>query len=109
MYYEAAAIDWMAVFNAGCTRDSRCGDLPHHESTPAVIDKYVKHFEEMLYELLPAVPTVITVARSSEDDYCPSHQVDDIQERVWKTLQRVYGDQLSGQPILYYKEDDWSV
>lgn len=96
------------MYNAGCTRDSRCGDLPHHESTLAEIDRYVRHFEDMLRELLPAVPTVITVARSSDDDYCPVPQVDMIQERVWKTLSRVYGDQLSAQPILYYKEPDWS-
>lgn len=108
--YACADIDWMLVYNAGCTRDSVGGDLPHHESTASELDEMVGHFERMLRGLQPAaVPTVITVARSSLDDYCPAEQVDDIQQRVWQALTRVYGERLAAKPILYYADEEWTL
>lgn len=108
LHYDAATVDWPQLYNAGCTRDSRNGDLPHHIATAAQLDAGIAEFEQVLRDLQPVTPTVITIARSAEDDYCPVDQVEDIQERVWRTLQRVYGHELSAKPICYYKEDDWS-
>ena len=37
-------------------------------------------------------PTIITVARSSLDDYCPTDQVDMIQALVEDALKECFGD-----------------
>lgn len=44
------------------------------------------------------LPTI----RSSEDDYTPPLQVEDIQEQVLATLQHLYGNQQSHDPLLIY-------
>lgn len=104
--YKDEPIDWMLIYDAGCTRDST--DLPHHESSEEEIAKLMEYFEDFLRGLA-GDPTVITISRSTEDNYCPKHQVDDIQQKVLDRLGVVYGQRVTDQPILHYKEEDWSL
>lgn len=92
-------IDWMLIYDAGCTFDS--SDLPHHESTNEEIEQLIGLLKIFL-EKLPKPPTVITIARSSEDDYCPKYQVDQIQDLVLKTISGVFGEAVEHEPILHY-------
>lgn len=64
--------DWWAVFAGGCTRDQ--GGLPYHISTDAEILSMVKQDLKTFLQNLPP-PALITVARSTDDGYCPPDQV----------------------------------
>lgn len=102
---DKATINWMCYYDAGCTFDS--SGLPHHESTTKEIDQHVNAFKHFL-EKLQRPPTIITMSRSSTDDYCPAHQVEYIQTNVLKALTDVYGERLA-KPILHYKDEEWHV
>lgn len=65
--------DWWAVYAGGCTRDQ--GGLPYHISTDEQIRSMIKNSFATLLRNLPAPPVLITVSRSSDDGYCPPHQV----------------------------------
>lgn len=65
-------IDWWAVYAAGCTRDQ--GGLPLHHSSPLQIRNLIQRSLKSLLKSLPP-PILITVARSTDDGYCPSDQV----------------------------------
>ncbi|KAG8183438.1 hypothetical protein JTE90_005697 [Oedothorax gibbosus] len=73
--------------DAGCTCDD-C-DLPHHVSGKDEVRHLVDATRNFLRRL--PRPAVITVARSSRDDYCPPEDVDFIQELVLAMLEQVYG------------------
>ena len=81
-------VDWELVHDAGCTIDDDDHQLPHHVSSLEEIESLMKAFSSLITCLPP--PTVITVARSSEDDYCPPQQVDGIQEAVCGFLRKTY-------------------
>lgn len=106
-YKETPEIAWIStIFNAGCTFDTN--DLPHHISTNDEIRRMVHMFKRFLKGLLYS-PCIITISRSSDDDYCPTEQVDFIQELVLQTIYDVYGERINSKPILHYKDDDWNV
>lgn len=63
--------DWWAVYAGGCTRDQ--GGLPYYISSDDEIRSMVNTFARLLRRLPP--PVLVTVARSTEDGYCPPHQV----------------------------------
>lgn len=84
----ADTVDFSRFFLAGCTMDDT--ELPHHVSSPAQISQLMGSCHYVL-ETLPA-PTIITVARSSEDDYCPKDQVEAIQNATLEVLHKVYQD-----------------
>ncbi|KPJ16418.1 UPF0489 protein C5orf22-like [Papilio machaon] len=88
--------DWWAVFAAGCTRDN--GGLPYHISSQQEIEHYVRGTLKLFLSRLPP-PTLVTVARSTDDGYCPPDQVDFIQSLVLQTLQEIYN---TDDPHLYY-------
>ncbi|XP_053617990.1 UPF0489 protein C5orf22 homolog [Plodia interpunctella] len=90
------APDWFAVFAGGCTRDQ--GGLPHHISTEQEMRDMIKESLLPLLLRLPA-PVLVTVARSSDDGYCPKHQVDLIQSLVLQILKEVYD---IDDPALHY-------
>ncbi|XP_045601728.2 UPF0489 protein C5orf22 homolog [Procambarus clarkii] len=81
-------IDWELVHDAGCTCDDDNHELPHHVSSKEEIDMLMKVTCKLVASLPP--PVVITVARSSLDDYCPPDQVDMVQECLCKLLRKTY-------------------
>ncbi|KAJ2948130.1 hypothetical protein O0L34_g9929 [Tuta absoluta] len=88
--------DWWAVFAGGCTRDQ--GGLPHHISSEEQIKKLVEEGLAPLLRSLPP-PVLITIARSTDDGYCPQHQVELIQSLVLQTLKDAYD---TDEPALHY-------
>ncbi|XP_026738928.1 UPF0489 protein C5orf22 homolog [Trichoplusia ni] len=88
--------DWWAVFAGGCTRDQ--GGLPYHISTEQEIQRLVKDALVPLLKNIPP-PILITVARSTDDGYCPPHQVEYIQSLVLETLKEMYD---ADDPALHY-------
>ncbi|XP_055964937.1 UPF0489 protein C5orf22 homolog [Sorex fumeus] len=79
--------DYEMVHQAGLTCDY--SELPHHIST----EQEIEHLVQSMYRLLRSLPkpTLVTIARSSLDDYCPCEQVDAIQEKVLSALRSLYG------------------
>lgn len=103
--YTEEEIDWSMIYDAGCTCDVT--DLPHHESTREEIQTMVTRLESFLVRL-PAPPTVVTVSRSSEDDYTPAEQVEFIQELVLAALKKCLRTELD-EPIMYYKDQEFKL
>ncbi|XP_040833364.1 UPF0489 protein C5orf22 homolog [Ochotona curzoniae] len=79
--------DYEMVHQAGLTCDY--SELPHHISTDQEIECLIQSAQHFLKSL--PKPTLVTIARSSLDDYCPSEQVDSIQEKVLAMLRSLYG------------------
>ncbi len=79
--------EWLHEIGTG-TDDT---ELPHHVSTETEISLFMRSTQRMLQEI-KVCPDLVTIARSSEDDYCPRHQVDFIQDKVLGMLQGLYGD-----------------
>ncbi|NXA11489.1 CE022 protein, partial [Sapayoa aenigma] len=79
--------DYEMVHQAGLTCDYM--ELPHHVSTEDEIEGLIQSLKVLLKDM--PKPTLVTVARSSLDDYCPAEQVDIIQEKVLNLLGSVYG------------------
>lgn len=86
-HYPRLDIDWKMIHDAGCTFDD--SELPHHISSTQQIRNLLSSTETLL-DCLGKKPTMITVSRSSEDDYCPPYQVEDIQSGVVGLLQMKY-------------------
>ncbi|KAG7167078.1 UPF0489 protein C5orf22-like [Homarus americanus] len=81
-------VDWELVHDAGCTCDDEVHELPHHISSNEEIDLLMKSSQYLITKF-PA-PVIITIARSSLDDYCPPDQVDKVQEGFCRFLRETY-------------------
>lgn len=81
-------VDWSLIHDAGCTWD--INDIPEHVTPRDDISKLINHTLIGLLNALAKPPTVVTISRSSEDDYCPPEDVDWIQEGVLSALQEIF-------------------
>lgn len=97
-HYKEEEIDWLLVHDAGCTCDDT--ELPNHVSTKEEIDLMLNSFQSFL-EVLPKQPTIITISRSTEDDYTPGEDVEYIQEKVLELLKERFE---CAEPVLHYRE-----
>ncbi|XP_076253220.1 misexpression suppressor of ras 6 [Rhynchophorus ferrugineus] len=97
--YSEEYIDWELIHDAGCTWDDT--DLPHHVSTEEQLEVMFETFTTFL-ESLSTAPVVITISRSTEDDYTPGEDVDTIQEKVLEILKDKYNCET---PVLSYKDN----
>ena len=90
--------DFDILHGAGCTT----GDpsLPHHISSQQEIEMFVSMVQDILHCLNK--PSIVTIARSSVDDYCPPHQVDDIQQSVLAMLMSLFP---TYKVFHHYKDD----
>ncbi|XP_014248524.1 UPF0489 protein C5orf22 homolog [Cimex lectularius] len=82
-------VDWEIVHDAGCTWDST--DIPHHVSTKEELEHLMDVFKKVLDEL-EFPPGIVTISRSTEDDYCPAEDVEWIQEKVINMLKEKFKD-----------------
>lgn len=92
-------IDWLLVHDMGCTCDDT--ELPHHVSELSCINELLKSFTDFL-KILPNISVVVTISRSSDDDYCPPENVDFIQHEVLSCLQKRF---LSTKIELKYEDE----
>lgn len=90
-------VDWEMIHNAGCTCDDT--ELPEHVSTIDEIKSMIEISFSRFLNFLPRFPTIITVSRSSDDDYCPPEDVDWIESEVLKLLKTKFG---TNNVTLYY-------
>lgn len=97
--YKEKEVDWELVYDAGCTCDD--SDLPHHVSSEEDLEIMFDSFKTFV-EILPITPTIITISRSTEDDYTPSEDVDRIQEKVLDILQQKF---VCDRPVLSYEQE----
>ncbi|XP_044753537.1 UPF0489 protein C5orf22-like [Coccinella septempunctata] len=98
-HYPIEDIQWDLIYSAGCTIDDH--ELPHHVSTDEEIDVLLQSFSNFLDNLMEP-PKIITISRSSSDDYTPLEQVDEIQDKVLRLLSSKFD---CASPILAYMEE----
>lgn len=91
--YTSRNYDIEILHNYGCGIDD-CS-LPHNVSTQEDIIQMLNQLTNFLnnYFSLQSllIPGSVTIARSSLDDYCPSDQVDFIQEGVISKVKTYFG------------------
>lgn len=100
-HYDLDQVDFLLIHDAGCTWDTV--GLPDHRSSDEEIEQAMERAEKFLTHI--PKPTIITISRSTEDDYCPADQVEFIQKQFLEVLERVYGDMVEEKPIYYYQTE----
>ncbi|KAK1930378.1 UPF0489 protein C5orf22 [Phytophthora citrophthora] len=83
-------------------------DLPHHESSQEKIETMVNELEQFLrmHSLdASSPPAIVTIAKSTGDEYLPPHQLDIVLTSVLTMLERVFGH-LSTKYIEYESVED---
>ncbi|XP_076461273.1 UPF0489 protein C5orf22 homolog [Babylonia areolata] len=78
--------DLEMLYRAGCTFDG--SPLPHHVSSQQQIDQLLEETAKVVKSL--PHPTIVTMSRSSHDDYCPKDQVEMIQESLIEIFYETY-------------------
>ncbi|XP_015186873.1 PREDICTED: UPF0489 protein C5orf22 homolog [Polistes dominula] len=82
--YKDTEINWNLIHDAGCTIDDT--ELPHHVTSPHDLQRLINITFANFLEALPGEPTIVTISRSVEDDYCPMEDIDIIQMSVLNQL-----------------------
>ncbi|KAG5331240.1 CE022 protein, partial [Acromyrmex charruanus] len=100
--YRDSEVDWMLVYNAGCTIDDTV--LPEHVTEPNDLDRLINGTFRLFLTALPTSPTIVTIARSSEDDYTPLENVDQIQVDVLDQLRERLGSEIDIK-LIYQDEE----
>lgn len=59
--YKQSDVDWKLIHDAGCTRDDT--DLPDHVTKQNDLDRLITGTFRSFLTALPALPTIITIAR----------------------------------------------
>ncbi|XP_056635696.1 UPF0489 protein C5orf22 homolog [Diorhabda sublineata] len=95
-HYGDDEIDWLLIHDAGCTCDE--SGLPDHISTIEELQVLFSCFKNLL-DVLPKNPTIITISRSTEDDYTPFENVELIQNKVLELLNETFQ---CDEPVLDY-------
>ena len=98
-HYEDAEVDFELVHDIGCTFDD--SELPHHVSTAEELEVMYSCFEIFL-KALPFPPCIVTISRSTEDDYTPQDCVENIQEKVLEILNERFE---CSEPVMKYLDD----
>lgn len=98
-HYSDDEIDYELVHDAGCTYDET--ELPHHVSNAEELEVMFDSFKKFLGVLMHP-PVLITISRSTDDDYTPQEDVEMIQREVIKYLQDKFDCDV---PVLSYSED----
>ncbi|KAI5705634.1 UPF0489 protein C5orf22 homolog [Diaphorina citri] len=97
-------VDWELIHDAGCTCDDLDRSLPHHVTQQSqlvpLIDAMLTLWFSVADQAKP--PVLITISRSSEDDYCPPEQVDLIESHVLNILRKQYD---TSELHLHYQDD----
>lgn len=99
-HYSDKEIDYELVHDAGCTYDET--ELPHHVSTEEELELIFKSFKRFL-EILTHPPVLITISRSTEDDYTPQEDVEMIQQKVIEYLNDKFNCDV---PVLSYLDEN---
>lgn len=81
-------VDWEHIHEIGCTCDDT--GLPHYETSLDMIHDLIMNTFRMFLKIIPSLNTVVTISRSSEDEYCPKDAVDGIMDGVLLILNRQY-------------------
>lgn len=81
-------VDWLQVHDAGCTCDDT--ELPHHVSDLGEVEELCGRLYTLLTSLGDRSPCVVTMARSSLDEFTPPEQVESIQEVAVDTIRKAY-------------------
>ncbi|KAI4491705.1 hypothetical protein M0804_003097 [Polistes exclamans] len=82
--YKDTEINWNLIHDAGCTIDDT--ELPHHVTAPHDLQRLINITFTNFLEAIPGEPTIVTISRSVEDDYCPLEDIDTIQVSVLNQL-----------------------
>lgn len=99
-FYKEKLIDWELIHDAGCTCDDT--ELPDHITETSELVLFIKQCFHSFLNQLPHEPTIITISRSTEDDYCPGEDVEFIQQNVLACLKEKFN---TDEPILDYLMD----
>ena len=95
-------IDMELIHDYGSCIDDR--PLPHHVSDTEEIGRLMGQFDSFLEIYLTGMvkPNLVTIARSSLDDYCPVDQVDQIQQDTVDRLTARFGAESVRSVVLNY-------
>lgn len=85
--YKDEEIDWPLVYDSFWTCDDT--PLPHHVSTMEELETMFEAFGTFL-EALPKPPVIVTISRSSVDDYTPEEDVEFIQTKVVELVKKKF-------------------
>jgi hypothetical protein len=91
--FKRENIDIEIIHSYGSGLDEH--DLPHHVSSTDQIEKMINDFSFFINKYLVSMklsPSIITIARSSLDGYCPDDQVEFIQEEIISKIKKDLGN-----------------